>query len=70
MNSNENRSEVIESTRNLKNLSVTVRSGSLRKQRLSNNVSLTRTLDGGEFSAILTIREARALRDFLNETLD
>jgi len=70
MNSNENRSEVIESTRNLKNLSVTVRSGSLRKQRLSNNVSLTRTLDGGEFSTRLTIREARALRDFLNETLD
>lgn len=65
-----NRSDVTESTRNLKNLKVTVRSGSLRKQRLSNNVSLTRTLDGGEFSTQLTIREARALRDFLNENLD
>lgn len=67
---NSNKSEVTESTKNLKNLSMTVRSGSLRKQRLSNNFSLTRTLDGGTVSFQLTMRETKALRDFLNETLD
>ena len=65
-----NASNVVETTNTMKNLSVTVRTGSLRKQRLSNSVSITRTLDGGSMSTQLTMREARALRKFLNETLD
>ena len=65
-----NQSNVTESTRELKNLTMTVTSGSRRKQRLSNNVALTRTLDGGTVSVKLTMREARALRNFLNESLE
>lgn len=63
-------SNVTESSRELKNLKMSVRSGSRRKQRLSNSVSLTRILDGGVVSVSLTMREARALRKFLNENLD
>lgn len=64
------KSNVTEKTRSLKNVSMTITSGSRRKQRLSNSLSITRTLDGGVITTQFSIREAKAIQKFLNETLD
>ena len=61
---------VSEASKTLKNLSFAAVIGSRSKKRLSNKVSLTKSLDGGSVSIDLTVREAQALRRFLNDSLE
>lgn len=67
MNSNdENKSNVNETTKNLRGLTVKLRDGSREKKKLSNNLSIT----SDAANIVITLREAKALRNFLNENLD
>lgn len=63
-------SDVNEVSRSFSGLDVTVRTGSRRKQTLSNRVEIS--VDDGRASATLrlTIRQARVLRKILNSELD
>jgi hypothetical protein len=62
-------SDVSEVSRSFSGLDVSVRTGSRRKQALSNRVEIS--TDDGRTSATLrlTIRQARALQRILNESL-
>lgn len=51
-------------------LSVSLTTGSRRKQRLSNRLDITMSGDRTDIAMRLTIRQARALRDFLEKNLD
>jgi hypothetical protein len=51
-------------------ISVSLTTGSRRKQRLSNRLDITMSGDRSDVSMRLTIRQARALRDFLENNLD
>ena len=62
-------SNIVEISRSFSGMDVSTRTGSRRKQALSNRVEIT--TDDGRVRATqrLTLRQARALRRFLNETL-
>jgi len=60
--------EVIES-RDFSGFSVVLKTGSRRKQRLSNKLSIRVQTNRGESNLEMTLREAKALRNFLNEKL-
>jgi hypothetical protein len=51
-------------------IAVSLTTGSRRKQRLSNRLDITMSGDRSDMSMRLTIRQARALRDFLEKNLD
>jgi hypothetical protein len=51
-------------------LTVELTRGSRRKQRLSNHLDISMEGDRTDVSMRLTIRQARALRDFLEKNLD
>jgi hypothetical protein len=51
-------------------ISVALTTGSRRKQRLSNRCDITMSSDRNDITMRLTIRQARALRDFLEKNLD
>jgi len=50
--------------------SVDLTTGSKRKQRLSNRLDISMDGERSDISMRLTIRQARALRDFLVDNLD
>jgi hypothetical protein len=62
-------SDITETSRSYSGMEVTTRTGSRRRQTLSNRVEIT--TDDGRIRATqrLTLRQARALQRFLNETL-
>ena len=55
---------------NYTGLTVQLRSGSRRKQRLSNHLNIVMKGDRTDVSMRITIRQARALKDFLEKNLD
>lgn len=63
------KASVREVSRAFSGLSVDVRTGSESKKRLANRVQLRIEDDRSDTTVKLTIREAQALRKFLNESL-
>ena len=59
----------VEVSKEYSGFSVSLSNGSRRKQRLSNRVSIILSTDRGDVAVNITIREAKALRNFLNENL-
>tara|TARA_R110002110_G_scaffold66276_3_gene181743 strand:- start:80 stop:280 length:201 start_codon:yes stop_codon:yes gene_type:complete len=63
-------SETITVSRDYSGFGVELTTGSRRKQRLSNRLDISMPGPRADVSMRLTIRQARALRDFLSENLD
>jgi len=63
-------SDIQTKTNEYSGLTVSLTTGSRRKQRLSNRLDITMAGDRTDVSMRLTIRQARALRDFLEKNLD
>lgn len=57
-------------SRDFSGFSVTLSTGSRAKKRLSNRLKISVPTDRAEVAVSMTVREARALRNFLNEHLD
>lgn len=62
-------SDVKETRRDLEGFSLLMRTGSLRKQLLSNRLEIRSSSDRAAFGLRMTLREAKALQRFLDETL-
>lgn len=60
----------MEKRRKYAGFGVELKTGSKRKQRLSNNLKIHLEDGRSEVALKLTLRQALALRKFLNETLD
>jgi hypothetical protein len=56
-------------TREFSGFQVSLRDGSRAKKRLSNKLTISVPSERTDVSVAMTIREARALRNFLNEFL-
>ena len=56
-------------SRDFSAFSVTLSTGSRAKKRLSNRLKISVPTDRTEVAVSMTVREARALRNFLNEHL-